>query len=498
MYTVVIADDEPVAINMVKKIIEKNRSDFQIMGSAENGEDALELIKQYKPDLVISDIRMPVIDGLTLASETRHISPDSLFILISGFRDFEYARSAIAYGVSDYLLKPITPTNLLCSIKSIVTKVDERNYQKQKMVLSDLCNGADTDNEAATRSLPYSAYYLALIRYNGLPTRFGNHPNQHSFYSAPEELISFYGRDEMEGLYFIPEESVTEDLLTLINRLSEKAFSGMSGYRTIIYSSEKYASSELPKAIQSIYHALNLSSVVGLSQTIDIAASGAFPDINLTREDTANLNNTCSYLLDNRRYNDFHTKMRSCHHAWLVKKRSQLWVEHCVNVIISIISRYSNKDEIRLSDSSLTISDIFYNSITASDLAESLIETYDILLGVGINQVTTDSNEYFDKIMKFMENHLETPLSTQDICKEFAVSQAYMSRLFRKYADMSFVQVLTKMRMERAKQIILDNPELYLKDIARMVGYEDQFYFSRVFHSYTGKSPSTWGRQECK
>ncbi|MFA6847975.1 MAG: response regulator, partial [Lachnospiraceae bacterium] len=178
MYTVIIADDEPVAINMVKKIIEKNRSDFQIVGSAENGEDALELIRQYKPDLIISDIRMPVIDGLALAKETGQISPDSFFILISGFRDFEYARSAIAYGVSDYLLKPITPTNLLCSIKAVVTKVDERNYQKQKLILTDLCNGTDTDNEIVARFLPYSAYYIALIRYNGLPTRFSNHPNQ--------------------------------------------------------------------------------------------------------------------------------------------------------------------------------------------------------------------------------------------------------------------------------------------------------------------------------
>ena len=498
MYTVIIADDEPVAINMVKKIIEKNRSDFQIVGSAENGEDALELIRQYKPDLIISDIRMPVIDGLALAKETGQISPDSFFILISGFRDFEYARSAIAYGVSDYLLKPITPTNLLCSIKAVVTKVDERNYQKQKLILTDLCNGTDTDNEIVARFLPYSAYYIALIRYNGLPTRFSNHPNQHNIYSAPEELISFYGRDEMEGLYLIPEESVTEDLITFINKLGGKPFSGVSGYRTIIYSTEKYSTSELPEAIQSMYHALNLSSVVGLSQTIDISESGAFPDINLTREDTANLNNTCSYLLDNRRYTDFHKTIRSCHHSWLIEKRSQLWVEHCVNVIVSIISRYSNKDEIRLSDSSLTISDIFYTATTAADLAESLIETYDILLGVGINQVTTDSHEYFEKILKFMENHLETPLSTQDICKEFAVSQAYMSRLFRKHADMSFVQVLTKMRMERAKQIILENTELYLKDISRMVGYEDQFYFSRVFHSYTGKSPSAWGRQECR
>lgn len=79
MYTVIIADDEPVAINMVKKIIEKNRSDFQIVGSAENGEDALELIRQYKPDLIISDIRMPVIDGLALAKETGQISPDSFY-----------------------------------------------------------------------------------------------------------------------------------------------------------------------------------------------------------------------------------------------------------------------------------------------------------------------------------------------------------------------------------------------------------------------------------
>ena len=103
-----------------------------------------------------------------------------------------------------------------------------------------------------------------------------------------------------------------------------------------------------------------------------------------------------------------------------------------------------------------------------------------------------DTPEFFDKVEKYLKEHLTEPLSPQKICDVFGISQAYLSRLFRKYSTVSFSKRLTILRVEKAQQIMRDKRELYIKDIASRVGYGDQFYFSRIFRSVTGISPTEY------
>ncbi|MBQ7370760.1 MAG: helix-turn-helix transcriptional regulator, partial [Blautia sp.] len=92
--------------------------------------------------------------------------------------------------------------------------------------------------------------------------------------------------------------------------------------------------------------------------------------------------------------------------------------------------------------------------------------------------------------------NLSKAVSLQELCRTFGISQTYMSRLFRKYSGNSYSQYLTELRMNRAKELFQENPDSFIKDVAATVGYEDQFYFSRIFRSYTGKSPSEY-LKEC-
>lgn len=103
-----------------------------------------------------------------------------------------------------------------------------------------------------------------------------------------------------------------------------------------------------------------------------------------------------------------------------------------------------------------------------------------------------DTPEFFHKIEEYMKDHLSEQLSPQKVCGVFGISQAYLSRLFRKYSTSSFSKRLTVMRVERAQQIMRENNELFIKDIAARVGYGDQFYFSRIFRSIAGISPTEY------
>lgn len=108
MYSVLLVDDEPLAIQGLQLMIEWEKYGFRVDASCDNGEEAVRMIRHSRPDLVVTDIRMPVMDGLEMIEETRRSGNDStLFVITSGFHDFEYARKAMRLGVSHYLTKPV-------------------------------------------------------------------------------------------------------------------------------------------------------------------------------------------------------------------------------------------------------------------------------------------------------------------------------------------------------------------------------------------------------
>lgn len=109
---IILVDDDPMALEGIAGMLHWERFDGQLMGCAVDGEEAIQLLEQHHPDVVISDIRMPGMDGLELAQYVRQHSPNTHMILISGHGEFEYARQALQYQVTDYILKPITRKKL--------------------------------------------------------------------------------------------------------------------------------------------------------------------------------------------------------------------------------------------------------------------------------------------------------------------------------------------------------------------------------------------------
>ena len=126
------------------------------------------------------------------------------------------------------------------------------------------------------------------------------------------------------------------------------------------------------------------------------------------------------------------------------------------------------------------ISDIFFK-----DIKEDLASTQ-----------KTDTEEYFESVKEYIRKHMTEQLSLHSVSKAVGVSQTYLSRLFRRYEDASFNTYLTALRMEKAKLLLQREEKMYVKDVAEKVGYKDQFYFSRIFYSYTGVRPSEYVEKE--
>jgi two-component system response regulator YesN len=345
MYRVLLAEDEPAAAENIDDIIRLYCPGFRLEGTGENGRDALVLAGKLRPDLLLTDIRMPVMDGLELIKRLSGECPEITSIIISGYEDFDYARTALRYGAVDYLLKPIAPATLQAALENTVPLLEEARRRR-----------------------------LDALKLT---------PDE-------EQRLSYYIK---EG---IPEK---------IRQMAEALFTAWS---------------EEGKADQEIHERAGL----------------------------------------------LFGKIREGRPGWFDVDEAALeaMLEHA------------------------------FRADKAAEKTENLLGILDdILPGDFTATGKVDTPEFFSFVTEYLDAHLSTPVTLTSLCEHFGISQVYMSRIFRKYSGMSFVNYLTRIRIKQAQQLLAKGGML-IRDVADLTGFCDPYYFSKVFRSVTGKSPSEYGR----
>ena len=133
MYKVFVVDDEIVIREGLRNNIDWEENGFQLVGEAPDGEIALPMIRDEKPDILITDIRMPFLDGIALCREVRRVMPWIQIVILSGFDSFEYAKQAISLGVQEYLLKPISSDELKSVLSRLVKSIEKEQMERQDL-----------------------------------------------------------------------------------------------------------------------------------------------------------------------------------------------------------------------------------------------------------------------------------------------------------------------------------------------------------------------------
>ncbi|MBN2657639.1 MAG: response regulator [Spirochaetales bacterium] len=131
MFDVAIIDDEKWIRELIRKLLPLERYSLQVTGEAEDGREGLDLVKRTRPDIILTDIRMPVLSGLELIENIRILLPKAEIIIISGFDNFEYAQKAIKSGVSDFLLKPVEKEELEKAIGKAIERLRKRRMEQE-------------------------------------------------------------------------------------------------------------------------------------------------------------------------------------------------------------------------------------------------------------------------------------------------------------------------------------------------------------------------------
>ena len=152
MYKVVIIDDEPIIVEGLSRIIDWEKHRCQLAGTAANGKEGLELIRRVKPDIIFTDISMPGMDGLQMIAAIRVEQPDTYISILTGYRDFDYAQTAIRLGVSRYLLKPSKLSELEESVEFMVGELDKRPAGETKAQEEEASPAAEVENDGSAGS----------------------------------------------------------------------------------------------------------------------------------------------------------------------------------------------------------------------------------------------------------------------------------------------------------------------------------------------------------
>ena len=158
MYRLVVIDDEYIVVEGIKAMIGRQKLDYEVVGSAYDGIHGLDIIEKYKPDLVITDIRIPGMDGLSMIEAAKEVCPDTAFVVISGYTEFEYAQKALRLGVMGYIDKPISMEKLNAVLETVEKNCfrarrekneyeeNRRRQEKISKILEEGINGMLNEN----------------------------------------------------------------------------------------------------------------------------------------------------------------------------------------------------------------------------------------------------------------------------------------------------------------------------------------------------------------
>jgi len=477
---VLIAEDEPLAAKQLEILTEQMRN-YKVIDIAENGEEAIEKVREHMPDVLITDIRMPGYNGIEVLKCVKKINPHIYTIVVSGYADFTYAKGAIHHDAFEYLLKPVNLSQFRDTLSRLEGLIRKDFELQREEVIRALVRGKEVKASQINKIFPYKQYYGAIKRENGLPRRFfDNHGIE--VIAESSELISLYGRDEMECLYIWPTNLMSvKKFETSIKQKQENK----NAYTTTIIQRIPFGVNEISQIISELYKALAKSVTIGQSKVLYTE------EINETQNIRHSLNHDIiRYYLHNRKLDDLKSEINKWMADFEKNKYPQLYVEKLIKQLILHITNSKGEEKISID---FLIEDAFYYATNYKELEASI---YDILLNVmdckdDINH-KINTPEFFREIIFYVNQHMEDNISVTDVCNALGISQSYISRLFRKYTQSTFNNYINKQRIERAKNLFIENPSLLIKDVANLVGYQDQFYFSRIFRSITGETPTEY------
>lgn len=497
-YTVVVVEDEKIARDHLCAIIDTRMEDFSVVGTAENGQDALTVIEEKQPDLVVTDIHMPTMNGVQLLNHIQTRFPLVSSMVVSGYQDFDSVKGALTNGSLDYILKPLSPAKIIKAFSSVRQTLEQGRRELQRDLLLKLFKKIEIDETRLKRYFPHQRYYLAIERCNSIPGRFFRTFSINKI-AFNKDLLIISGRDNHERLFLYPEQgehsccefehAVREERCKTQGALP----SPTTPFQTHAWMEKSFPIQEFRKAVKTLFTFLDSQVILETSQELEYREEVIEQEPPMQEAELLQL----KLFLQENRFEDFRNELARLLLIWKDKRRTQLWVEGSLQQVLHLTLSLSKRERFE-ENYDFTLDEVFTDIATYDQLQERILPLFQQIFTEDFGTFPKiDSPEFFLKVREYVTKHCPERITLPDLCNIFGISQTYMSKLFRKYSGKSCNEYVKALRLEKAKQLIMECPSLQVKDVASLVGFKDQFYFSRLFRHEEGVTPSKF-IQECK
>ena len=523
MIKVFITEDESIVREGLRDIVPWEKYGFEFVGDAPDGEIALPLIRKLKPDVLITDIKMPFMDGLALSSIVSRELPDTKIIILSGYSDFEYARQAIALNVDQYLLKPITKAAILKALEQTRQKIQEEREQRDylRRYEQDIKKYESFSRRAFFERLVEGSMSVQEIYEEAGRLNLDLNADGYNFLIFTVQAVD-------ESTYSETAAVTLEGLLDYFLRYPGCILfrSGLQAYAALIMGDSQSLTDLTERALDTIQRRcgaaaekLNWYAAVGtptfrlsgLAQCYKdashvLAYRHLFPSIHvfraeMLRSEGADGGAACLETLDPGKLDPM--VIRNFLQTGTTEETEAFAQEYLSNLggaERSLLFRHYIMMSVRI-NAELCLQQLGCQqedfsrlpqpevNLPAEKLEEYIISVLTAALQLRDVKSQKESSDIMSSAIRYIEkNYTDENISLNSVAQAINISANYLSALFSQKMGVSFVEYLTQKRMNRAKQL-LQRTNMRSSEIAYQVGYRDPRYFSFVFRKTQGCTP---------
>lgn len=530
LYRIMLVDDEEEVRKAMIRSMDWEQLGFTVAGDAENGEEALEKLEQLEPDVVMTDIRMPYMDGLTLIARIRERYPFIKILIFSGYDDFEYAKQAIKFKVTEYILKPVNGEELAEILKRVKKSLDEEIKQRRnisilqesymgslpilkELFLNDLVQRTSDVSDVVPKLREYgidildARKWLAAVIYIEHTEQAEDRVlSKHqelipiSVRSLVEDHLKPYCRfavfNSTEGITLIAavDQNNTETgLINLLNDICKESRRLLEVVITIGVGCSCDTLQEIGRSYQTAVDALGYRAIVGDGRTLcindvePISRGKLLLDAKGEAELTAAIKfGTCEQIESILRELTAHMEDAKVHVG-----QYQVYMLTVVNCLVRLMQQYDlNMEE--MFDSEEQYMDIMRGVCRRETFADELVPVA-CRMNEALNRErdNTTKRVILEAKAYIQENYSDPDLSVDMLCRHLHMSPAYFSTVFKRETGQTYINYLTEVRLREAEEL-LKNTDDKTYMIAQKVGYQEQNYFSYVFKKQFGISPTKY------
>jgi len=523
MLNVLLVDDEPGAIKALKYAIDWEREGFRIAGEATDGDQALEMIKEHNYAVVLSDIRMPGMDGLTLLKELRSY-PHTQTIAVSGYDEFEYVKQCLKFGVKDYLLKPVKEEDLLTLVRKLKTEIESDRVLDKQRILGIQAIRNDAIKQWAQGRLPFAEadrilrscgiVLPASSTWTAVTVEMDALDLDDSSWTAREwQTATFAVRNVLEELV-MPAGGVFEDEQGRIGIVLASGHASLTQIAELVRSYHdtalKYTKipltfgigtpvhhpAEVPTSYQSAVATLERKFLLG-TQTVIVPST-----LQIDGDDISDTNRQfVTDMLEAIKHGQNEYATQRLHEQAEIWKRNGTSKTDVQAIIVEWMvglyhyaSQYGEQGELFFRNKAAA----YYRSILTTRNFDQLIriarqtgeEWVDFLEAAKWKQ---PSNPVFE-LKQIVEAHYSEQISLKSIAEQIHMNAAYLGQLFKSSEGITFNDYLLQLRMNKACAL-LASTDMKVYEVALSVGYKQLDWFYKKFKENFGVSANEYRNQ---